>query len=244
VASRRMPMLEVDRINSFYGDSHVLFDVGLEVREGEVVALLGRNGAGKSTTLKTLAGVIRPRSGTIRFAGEPIHHLPSYTIARRGLQLVPEERRIFSTLTVEENLRLAAPSAPNPWPAERIFDTFPRLAERRRALGRTLSGGEQQMLAIARALIRRPQLILLDEPLEGLAPMVVEELLQLCHRLAEAEVTVLIVEQNVRAALELARRVYVLNNGQKVFEGTRDALRANPELASRFLGLGAGDLLL
>ena len=237
-----MPMLEVDRINSSYGDSHVLFDVSMEVREHEVVALLGRNGAGKSTTLKTIAGVIRPRSGMIRFAGEPIHRLPSYAIARRGLQLVPEERRIFSTLTVEENLRLAALSAPNPSPAGRIFEIFPRLAERRRASGRNLSGGEQQMLAIARALIRRPQLILLDEPFEGLAPVIVEELLGLCRRLADTEVTILIVEQNVRAALALARRVYVLNNGQKVFEGTRDALYANPDLTARYLGLGTGDL--
>jgi branched-chain amino acid transport system ATP-binding protein len=237
-----MPMLEVDRINSFYGDSHVLFDVSLEVREHEAVALLGRNGSGKSTTLKTVAGIIRPRSGTVRFDGEPIHRLPSYAIARRGLQLVPEERRIFSTLTVDENLRLAGLSAPNPWPAERIFDIFPRLAERRRASGRNLSGGEQQMLAIARALIRAPRLILLDEPFEGLAPVIVEQLVDLCLRLADTEVTIAIVEQNVRAALTLAERVYILNNGHSVFEGTPDTLRANSDLASRYLGLGAGDI--
>ncbi len=239
-----MPMLEVDRINSFYGDFHVLFDVSLEVREGEVVALLGRNGAGKSTTLKTIAAVIRPRSGVIRFAGEPIHQLPSYAIARRGLQLVPEERRIFSTLTVEENLRLAALTAPSPWPVERIFDMFLRLAERRSASGKNLSGGEQQMLAIARALIRAPRLILLDEPFEGLAPVIVEDLLALCRRLAEAEVTIVIVEQNVRAALALAERIYILNNGHKVFEGAPSVLRANSELTSRYLGLGARDLRL
>ena len=237
-----MPMLEVNRINSFYGNSHILFDVSLEVREREVVALLGRNGAGKSTTLKTVAGVIRPRSGTIRFAGKSIHRLPSYTIARRGLQLVPEERRIFATLTVEENLRLAALRAPSPWPVEHIFEVFPRLAERRHASGRNLSGGEQQMLAIARALIRAPRLILLDEPFEGLAPVIVEDLLALCRRLAEAEVTIVIVEQNVRAALALAGRVYILNNGHKVFEGTPSALHASSDLASRYLGLGAGDL--
>jgi branched-chain amino acid transport system ATP-binding protein len=236
-----MPMLEVDRINSSYGDSHVLFDVSMEVREHEVVALLGRNGAGKSTTLKTIAGVIRPRSGMIRFAGEPIHRLPSYAIARRGLQLVPEERRIFSTLTVEENLRLAALNAPAPWPVERIFEMFPRLAERRRASGRNLSGGEQQMLAIARALIRAPRLILLDEPFEGLAPVIVEDLLERCRQLTKAGATVVIVEQNVRAALALAGRVYILNNGHKVFEGTPSALHANSDLASRYLGLGVGD---
>jgi branched-chain amino acid transport system ATP-binding protein len=236
-----MPLLELDRVNSFYGDSHVLFDVGMEVREHEVVALLGRNGAGKSTTLKTIAGVLRPRSGTIRFAGEPIHRVPSYRIARRGLQLVPEERRIFATLNVEENLRLAALKAPAAWPIGRIFEAFPRLAERRRSYGRTLSGGEQQMLAIARALIRAPRLILLDEPFEGLAPVIVEDLLIQCRRLAAAGVTILIVEQNVNAALSLAGRVYILNNGQNIFEGTPAALRADPEITSRYLGVAIAD---
>ncbi len=232
-------MLEVDRINSFYGDSHVLFDVSMKVRAHEVVALLGRNGAGKTTTLKTIAGVIRPRSGTIHFAGEPIHRLASHAIARLGLQLVPEERRIFATLTAEENLRLAALTVPDPWPVERIFDTFPRLAERRRARGGHLSGGEQQMLAIARALIRSPKLILLDEPFEGLAPVIVEDLLSLCQRLAEAGPTIVIVEQNVRAALSLAQRVYILNNGHNVFEGTPRSLHDNPEVMSRYIGVGA-----
>jgi branched-chain amino acid transport system ATP-binding protein len=150
-----MPMLEIESINSFYGDSHVLFDVSLHVEEHEVVALLGRNGAGKTTTLKTIAGVLSPRSGSIRLAGEPIQGLPSHLIARRGLQLVPEDRRIFTTLTVEENLRLAALIAPASRPIDEIFAIFPLLRERRRALGGTLSGGEQQMLAIARASARR-----------------------------------------------------------------------------------------
>jgi branched-chain amino acid transport system ATP-binding protein len=233
-----MSMLEVEAINSFYGDSHVLFDISLEVAEHEVVALLGRNGAGKTTTLKTIAGVLSPRSGSIRLAGTPIHGLTSHFIARRGLQLVPEERRIFTTLTVEENLRLAALNAAKPRPVEEIFDIFPRLRERRRATGGTLSGGEQQMLAIARALIRSPRLMLLDEPFEGLAPVIVEELVALCDRLAEAGATIVIVEQDVRAALMLARRVYVLNNGHVAFEGTRDALLANPEITSRYLGIG------
>jgi branched-chain amino acid transport system ATP-binding protein len=233
-----MPLLEVDRINSFYGDSHVLFDISIEVREHEVVALLGRNGAGKSTTLKTIAGVVRPRSGTIRFVGEPIHTLPSYEIARRGLQLVPEDRRIFSTLTVEENLRLAARDAPAPWRIERIFEVFPRLAERRRAFGGQLSGGEQQMLAIARALIRAPRLMLLDEPFEGLAPVIVEDLVKLCRWLANEGSTIVIVEQNVRAALSLAAHVYILNNGQTVFAGTPAALHADPAITSRYLGIG------
>jgi branched-chain amino acid transport system ATP-binding protein len=231
-------MLEIESINSFYGDSHVLFDVSLHVEEHEVVALLGRNGAGKTTMLKTVAGVLSPRSGSIRLAGEPIHGLASHLIARRGLQLVPEDRRIFTTLTVEENLRLAALIAPAPRPIDEIFSIFPLLRERRRALGSTLSGGEQQMLAIARALIRSPRLILLDEPFEGLAPVIVDDLVALCRQLAESGVTIAIVEQDVRAALLLAPRVYVLNNGHIVFEGTREALQADPELTSRYLGIG------
>jgi branched-chain amino acid transport system ATP-binding protein len=234
-----MSMLEVEAINSFYGDSHVLFDISLRVEEHEVVALLGRNGAGKTTTLKTIAGILAPRSGSIRFAGTPIHGLTSHVIARRGLQLVPEERRIFATLTVEENLRLAALNAAEPQSIKEIFAIFPRLSERRRAMGATLSGGEQQMLAIARALIRSPRLILLDEPFEGLAPIIVEDLVALCSRLAEAGATIVIVEQDVRSALLLARRVYVLNNGHVAFEGTRDALLADPEITSRYLGIGA-----
>ena len=234
-----MSMLEVEAINSFYGDSHVLFDINLHVAEHEVVALLGRNGAGKTTTLKTIAGIIAPRSGAIRFAGTPIHGLTSHVIARRGLQLVPEDRRIFTTLTVEENLRLAALNAAEPQPIKEIFAIFPHLLDRRRASGGTLSGGEQQMLAIARALIRSPRLILLDEPFEGLAPVIVEDLIALCGRLAEAGATIVIVEQDVRAALELADRVYVLNNSHVVFEGTRDALLDDPEITSRYLGIGA-----
>jgi len=233
-----MSMLEVEAANSFYGDSHVLFDINLRVEEHEVVALLGRNGAGKTTMLRTIAGMLAPRSGSIRFAGKPIHGLASHVIARLGLQLVPEERRIFTTLTVEENLLLATLKAEEPWAIDRIFEIFPRLAERRRAMGGTLSGGEQQMLAVARALIRSPRLVLLDEPFEGLAPVIVEDLLALCRRLAEAGATIVIVEQDVRAALLLARRAYVLNNGHVVFEGTREALLADLTITSRYLGVG------
>jgi branched-chain amino acid transport system ATP-binding protein len=231
-------MLEIETINSFYGDSHVLFDVSLRVEEHEVVALLGRNGAGKTTMLKTIAGVLPPRSGSIRLAGEPIHGLASYQIARRGLQLVPEDRRVFTTLTVEENLRLARLRTPAPRPIDEIFSIFPLLRDRRRALGGTLSGGEQQMLAIARALIRSPRVMLLDEPFEGLAPVIVDDLVAMCRQLAESGVTIAIVEQDVRAALLLAPRVYVLNNGHVVFEGTREALQADPELTGRYLGVG------
>ena len=229
--------IEVDRVNAYYGDSHVLFDVSLEVREREVVALLGRNGAGKSTTLKTLAGVLHPRSGVIRFEGQAIEALPSHDIARRGLQLVPEERRIFGGLTVLENLDLAALSAPQPLPLDEIYAIFPRLRERRGSYGRSLSGGEQQMLAIARALIRRPRLILLDEPFEGLAVIIVQNLLEVCRALAAAGQTIVIVEQNVRAALSLAGRTYVLNNGHVVFSGSSEQLQDAPEVMNRYLGV-------
>lgn len=230
-------MIEVDQINSYYGDSHVLFDVSMEVRGQEVVALLGRNGAGKSTTLKTLAGVLHPRSGSIRFQGEPIELLPSHRIAGLGLQLVPEERRIFGGLTVEENLELAALSAPERLALSDVFAMFPRLRERRTSYGRSLSGGEQQMLAIARALIRRPRLLLLDEPFEGLAVTIVQSLLEVCRELAANGQTIIIVEQNVRAALRLAHRAYVLDKGKVVFEGSAEELQGSPDVMDRYLGV-------
>jgi branched-chain amino acid transport system ATP-binding protein len=232
-----MSMIELDKVNSYYGDSHILFDVSMQVREKEVVALLGRNGAGKSTTLKTLAGVLHPRTGGIRLAGEPIDQLPTYEIARRGLQLVPDERRIFGSLTVAENLKLAALTAADAWPVRRIYEMFPRLEARRESRGTVLSGGEQQMLAIARALIRNPRVILLDEPFEGLAAIIVKDLLDICKRLVAEGPTVIIVEQNLRAALQLATRVYVLNNGHIVFEGATADLNANPEITNRYLGI-------
>jgi branched-chain amino acid transport system ATP-binding protein len=230
-------MIEVENINAYYGDSHVLFDLSMAVREREVVALLGRNGAGKSTTLKTLAGVLHPRSGTIRFEGVAIATLSSHKIAGLGLQLVPEERRIFGGLTVDENLDLAAFSAAQALPLDDIFAIFPRLKARRGSYGRSLSGGEQQMLAIARALVRRPRLILLDEPFEGLAVNIVQNLLEVCRALAAQGQTIVIVEQNVRAALSLASRLYVLNNGHIVFDGTSDQLRAAPDVMNRYLGV-------
>jgi len=236
-ATKRKSLIEVERINAYYGDSHILFDLSMTVREREVVALLGRNGAGKSTTLKTLAGVLHPRSGSIRFQGEPIESLATHDIAHRGLQLVPEERRIFGSLTVAENLDLAALSAPQPLPPQQIYAIFPRLRERRGSYGRSLSGGEQQMLAIGRALIRRPRLILLDEPFEGLAVIIVQNLLEVCRTLAAQGQTIVIVEQNVRAALSLASRAYVLNNGQVVFEGTSEGLQASPDVMNRYLGV-------
>ncbi len=234
-----MSLLEVDKINTFYGEAHALFDVSLRVEQHEVVALLGRNGAGKSTTLNTVMGVLAPKSGAIRFGGKDIASLPPYEIAQRGLQLVPEERRIIGTLTVEENIVLATLTAENPWPIERAYEMFPRLAERKRNRGRDLSGGEQQMLAIARALVREPKLILLDEPFEGLAPIIVQDLIAVCRKIAEAGQTIVIVEQNVDAALGLAHRCYVLNNGHAVFEGAPETLREDPEFMHRHLGVEA-----
>ncbi len=230
-------LLEIEAINSFYGDSHILFDVSLTVGRNEVVALLGRNGAGKTTTLRSIMGVLAPRSGTIRLDGQVISGLPPYRIARMGMQLVPEERAIFGQLTVEENLRLAALTAPNAWSLDRIYEFFPRLRERRRSGGRQLSGGEQQMLAIARALIRDAQVILLDEPFEGLAPLIVRDLVRISRDLAAQGRTILVVEQNVVAALSFADRVYVLNNGHMVWEGTPDALRGDPALMKAHLGI-------
>ncbi len=179
-----MSLLEVNGLNSYYGDSHILFDVGLKVEQNEVVALLGRNGAGKSTTLKSLMGVVKPRAGSIVLDGEEIAGKPSHVIAQRGMQLVHEERRVFGSLNVEENLVLAGLTAKNKWSLDRIYTMFPRLKERRGSRGTDLSGGEQQMLAIARALIRDPKIILLDEPFEGLAPVIVRDLVNACRELA------------------------------------------------------------
>ena len=230
-------LLEAERINSYYGDSHILFDVSLRVEKNEVVGLLGRNGAGKSTTLKSLIGVVRPRSGRIIFDGTPTHGLPAHAIAALGVQLVPEERRIFGSLSVEDNLVLAALTAKSRWPVERVWETFPRLRERRKSRGTDLSGGEQQMLAIARALVREPKILLLDEPFEGLAPIIVRDLLATCRALAQSGQTIVLVEQNISAALSLSDRVYVLNNGHIVDEMTAQTARSQPEAMHRYLGV-------
>ena len=232
-----MSLLEVTGLNSYYGDSHILFDVSLRVEKNEVVALLGRNGAGKSTTLKSVMGVVTPRSGSVRFDGVEIAGRKSHAIAQAGMQLVHEERRIFGSLSVEENLQLAGLTAKSRWPLARVWETFPRLRERRRSRGTDLSGGEQQMLAIARALVRNPKIVLLDEPFEGLAPTIVRDLLSTCRALAQAGQTIVVVEQNISAALSLADRVYILNNGHLVEEMTTPAVRNNPEVLHRYLGV-------
>jgi branched-chain amino acid transport system ATP-binding protein len=230
-------LLEVTGLNSYYGDSHILFDVGFHVRKNEVVALLGRNGAGKSTTLKSLMGVVTPRSGSIRFDGMEIAGRKPHEIARFGMQLVHEERRIFGSLNVEENLVLAGLTAPKRWPLERIYEMFPRLKARRTSRGTDLSGGEQQMLAIGRALIRDPKIVLLDEPFEGLAPVIVQDLVKACRELAAAGQTIVLVEQNLAATLALAQRVYIINNGHIAHEGPATELKGRPELLQRYLGV-------
>jgi branched-chain amino acid transport system ATP-binding protein len=232
-----MSLLEVSGLNTYYGDSHILFDVALTIERNEVVALLGRNGAGKSTTLKSLMGVVTPRSGSIVLDGADIAGRKSHTIAQAGMQLVHEDRRIFGSLNVEENLVLAGLTATNRWPLERIYAMFPRLKERRLSRGTDLSGGEQQMLAIARALIREPKILLLDEPFEGLAPIIVRDLLTTCRSLAEAGQTILIVEQNISAAMALAHRIYVLNNGHIVENLAAAAVHQQPDLLHRYLGV-------
>ena len=202
-----------------------------------MVALLGRNGAGKSTTLKSLIGLVRPRSGRIVLDGTPTQGLPPNAIAALGLQLVPEDRRIFGSLSVEENLVLAGLTAKSRWPLERVWATFPRLCERRRSSGTDLSGGEQQMLAIARALIREPKIVLLDEPFEGLAPIIVRDLMTACRNLAEAGQTIVVVEQNLAAALTLAHRAYIINNGHIVHEASSQEIKGSPDVVQRWLGV-------
>ena len=232
-----MSLLEVNGLNSYYGDSHILFDVSLRVERNEVVALLGRNGAGKSTTLKSLMGVVHPRAGVVKFDGVDMAGEKSHRIAQAGMQLVHEERRIFGSLNVEENLVLAGLTARNKWPLRRIYDMFPRLEERRGSRGTDLSGGEQQMLAIARALIRDPKIILLDEPFEGLAPVIVRDLVEACRKLAADGQTIVLVEQNLAATLALADRAYIINNGHIVHEGPAQEIKARPEILHRHLGV-------
>jgi branched-chain amino acid transport system ATP-binding protein len=232
-----MSLLEVTNLNSYYGDSHILFDVSLNVEKNEVVALLGRNGAGKSTTLKSIMGVVTPRTGSIKLDDGEIAGKKSHAIAQAGMQLVHEDRRIFGSLNVEENLILAGLTAEKKWPLDRIYAMFPRLKERRTSRGTDLSGGEQQMLAIARPHIRDHKIILLDEPFEGLAPVIVKDLMKACRELAASGQTIVLVEQNLAASLALAQRVYILNNGHIVHEGPAQEIKAQPEILQRHLGV-------
>lgn len=231
-------MLNVNDIHTYYGHSHILQGVSLTVDSGEVVALLGRNGVGKTTTIKSIIGFTPPRAGQIHFAGEEITGRPAHAIARLGVGLVPQGREIFPTLTVRENILLAArPGNGGGWTLERVLGTFPALGPRLNHLGGKLSGGEQQMLAIGRALMTNPRLLLLDEPSEGLAPLIVEEIGRVIERLRDEGLSILLVEQNLSLALNTAGRVYVLNKGQIVFAGTPAGLREQEQVMHQYLGV-------
>jgi branched-chain amino acid transport system ATP-binding protein len=233
-------MLAVSNINSFYGAAHILHDVSLTISRGEVVALLGRNGAGKSTLIKTIIGIVPPRSGKISFEGEVVSGLEPFAIARRGIGFVPEDRRIFVSLTVEENLevgRRSAPTGRDAWTPEKLYSIFPNLREVRRRQAAFMSGGEQQMLTIARTLMGNPTLILLDEPSEGLAPKIVEQVALAVTRMTASGITVLLSEQNMHFASLVSERAYVIEKGQIKFCGRMDELRSNEEIRRNYLAV-------
>jgi len=231
-------MLEVRNIDTFYGLGHILHGLSLELAEGEVVALLGRNGAGKTTTLRSITGLTPPRSGAIRYKGTNIAGEEPHRISRMGIALVPETRGIFSYLSCHENLLMGRRAASR-WQMDTVLERFPKLKERLAAKGRELSGGEQQMLAIARALLTGPELLLLDEPSQGLAPLVVHAVMDTIRSLKAERVSMLLVEQNAEMALQLADRVYVIDHGTVVFEGAPQALRADRQVTATYLGVGS-----
>ena len=230
-------ILDVRAIDTYYGLGHILHDLSLRVGESEVVALLGRNGAGKTTTMRSIAGLTPPRSGEIRYKGRDIAGLDAHRVSRLGIALVPETRDIFSFLSAKENLSIAARKGSR-WQIDTVLERFPSLKARLGNKGRELSGGEQQMLAIARALLTGPDLLLLDEPSQGLAPMVVDAVMNTIRELKNERVSMLLVEQNAEMALQLADRVYVIDHGTVVFEGTPAALRANQQVTRAYLGVG------
>jgi len=230
--------LALEGVDALYGDSHVLHGVSFNVREGRVLALLGRNGAGKTTCMSAIIGFLPPRKGAIRLFGEPIAGLAPETIARKGVGFVPQGRRIFATLTVRENLRVSERrSASSVWNLASVFELFPQLEERAEQLAGSLSGGEQQMLAVARALMGNPRVLLMDEPSEGLAPLVVAEVGRTIARLKAEGQSILLVEQNVRLALELADEVVILNTGRVAFTGSAGEARGNEALITQHLGV-------
>ncbi len=233
-----MNTLEAVGLNTFYGKSHILHDVGIEVAEGRVTTLLGRNGAGKTTTLRSLVGLTPPRSGQVRIFGQATTRLPPFRIAAMGVGYVPEGRKIFPNLTVHDNLRVPL-ERPGPWTIARVYELFPRLAERRQNRGRQLSGGEQEMLSIARALLLNPKLLILDEPSQGLAPLIVREVFRVVAQLRAEGISVLLVEQNVRAGLEVADHAYVLDHGQMVWSGAAAELAADEERIQALAGASA-----
>lgn len=233
-------MLEISGLNSFYGKAHILNDLGFTVSRGEVVALLGRNGAGKTTTMKSIMQLVRPKSGKVTFDGKDITAMPSHKVARFGLGYVPEERRIFTDLTILENLevgRQAARTDAPSWTVDVLFELFPNLSERRHNRGKALSGGEQQMLTIARTLMGNPKLLLLDEPSEGIAPVIVEQMAKTILRFKQEGLTVIISEQNLHFARIVADRAIIIESGEKKFDGTFADLEKQPEIRDAYLSV-------
>jgi len=236
IAAPAQTMLEVDAIDTYYGDSHILKGLSLTIRKGETVALLGRNGVGKTTTLKSIVGWVPPKRGRITFDGVDVTGESMMKTARRGISLVPEERRIFTSLTVYENIKLAQVTAQRPgWTLDDVYAHFPRLKERAKNKGDEISGGEKQMLAIARALVQDTKLLLLDEPTEGLAPLIVREVEAIVREIKAAGMTILLVEQNFYSALSVADRCYVIDQGAIKFEGTPAELKADTATLSNYL---------
>ena len=230
-------MLEVRDIHTYYGDSYVLQGVSLAVAAEQVVTLLGRNGVGKTTMIRSIVGFARPRRGTIVYKDKDISGRPAYEIAKQGIGIVPQGRRIFGSLTVLENLTLGMKRGGGGWDLDRVYELFPRLLDRKRQRAKTLSGGEQSMLSIARALMTNPELLLMDEPTEGLAPLLVEQVAQAIIRLKKEKQSILLVEQDLSLALEVADYVYVLSKGSVVFEGPPDQLKQREDIQSRYLGV-------
>jgi len=233
-----MSALQAENLHTFYGKSHILHGVGLTVEEGRITALLGRNGAGKTTTMRSLMGLTPPRQGKIQIFGQDTTRWPPYRIAALGVGYVPEGRRVFANLTVAENLRVPM-SRSGPWNEDRVYELFPRLHERRGNRGRQLSGGEQEMLAIARALILNPRLLILDEPSQGLAPLIVREVFDVVVRMRTEGISVLLVEQNARMSLEIADDAYVLDDGAVVYAGSAAELRADEARVQELAGASA-----
>lgn len=231
-------MLELNKINTFYGESHILKDLSLRIHEGEIATLLGRNGAGKTTAVKTIMGILSPKSGTITLRGKSIVGLPPHEIARRGIGFVPEERRIFPSLTVLENITFPVwGRGEDAWSLEKVFSFFPALKARANNRGSQLSGGEQQMLAIARILRAKMELILLDEPTEGLAPLLIRSIGVIIKGIKESGLTILLIEQNTRFAVQFADRHHILHTGEIVYSETNDKFKDNHEIQKKYLGI-------
>jgi len=232
-------LLSVKEINTFYGLAHILYDISLSVGEGETVCLLGRNGAGKTTTIRSILGLTPPTSGTIMYKGEPIHGLRNYIIANKGIGYVPAERRIFPNLTVEQNLIVGFREAGKQrgWDMEKVYSHFPSLSSMKKRKGWNLSGGEQQMLAIARTLMLNPALVLVDEPTEGLAPLIVREVVKILEELRKEKISILLVEQNAHIALNLSSRCYALSDGHLIYERASKEISKDQELMKKLFGV-------